>query len=115
MVYHDTNWGGNIEYCSLHGNRIAREIVTIESIQGRFQSVPRYTKFFDCRDMVKWFHSSILLRQSYSFTRFLRPIDDFQLLNARKGMIVGDEDRVQRKSVSGNHDIQVSHRLAFAF
>lgn len=30
-------------------------------------------------------------------------------------MIVGDEDCVQRESVSANHDIEVPHRLALAF
>ena len=32
---------------------------------------------------------------------WFRPIDDFQLFNTGKRMIVVDEDRVQRESVSG--------------
>jgi hypothetical protein len=50
-----------------------------------------------------------------SLARFFRPIDEFQFLNTGKCMIVGDEDRIQRKSVSADHSIEVSHRLALAF
>jgi hypothetical protein len=54
-------------------------------------------------------------RLPWSLTRSLRPVLDFQLLDSGERMIVGDEDRVHGKGVSGNHGVEVSHRLALAF
>src|ERR1017187_10965911 len=47
--------------------------------------------------------------------RRLRPIFNFQPLNPPKRAIVGSENRVQRKRVSANHDIEVPHGLTLAF
>src|SRR5208337_827606 len=55
------------------------------------------------------------LRRFCSLARCFRPVFDFQLFNTGKGTIVGDEDCVQRESVSANHRIEVPHRLALAF
>ena|SRR5580658_680881 len=50
-----------------------------------------------------------------SLSRRLRPVLDFQLLNSSKSLIAGNEYRTHRQRVSGDHDVQVPHRLSFAF
>ena len=47
--------------------------------------------------------------------RCLGPVLDFQFLNSCKGMIVADKNGAHRQGVGGDHQVEVSHRLAVAF
>jgi tryptophanase len=80
-------------------------------LEGGIRSVEIGTLMFGAAAKI----SSALAYSICSLPRFFRPIDELQFLNTGKCMIVGDEDRVQRKSVSADHGIEVSHWLALAF
>jgi hypothetical protein len=81
-------------------------------------------QLFFCRAVVQARRSHNIFFQHYqcphhlaanSLPLRLRPILNLQLFNAGKGVIVGDKNRAERKSVGGDHGVQVPYRLAFAF